>query len=215
MGALASHAVHDQMENKFCLCMRSAKNLQRMADRERQSDYYMEGIQIRKSEKEDIPEVMKIIRQAVESLKSRGVDQWQDGYPNEETIRMDIEKNISYAACIAEHGQERIVGTAAISFEPESTYVNIYDGGWQAEAPYVVIHRIATAEDKKGLGIAGCLMDHARRLCRMRGVEWMRIDTHRDNLVMRNFLKKQGFVQRGSITLKDGGHRFGYDMRVE
>lgn len=174
----------------------------------------MDMIQIRKSEIEDIPKIMEIISQAMESLKRRGVDQWQNGYPNEAAIKGDIAKNISYVACVTERGQERIVGTAAISFEPESTYLNIYDGGWQEEAPYVVIHRIATAEDMKGQGVAGSLMDYARRLCRMQGVKWMRIDTHRDNLVMQKFLEKQGFMQCGSITLEDGTHRFGYDMRV-
>lgn len=174
----------------------------------------MDRIKIRKSGIEDIPEIMEIIGQAVESLKRRGVDQWQDGYPNEETIKEDIEKSVSYAAYVMEEGRERIVGTAAISFEPEAAYVAIYDGEWQKEAPYVVIHRIATAEDMKGQGVAGSLMDYARRLCRMRGVEWMRIDTHRDNLVMQKFLEKQGFTRRGSITLESGAHRFGYDRRV-
>lgn len=174
----------------------------------------MKEIQIRKSGSDDIPAIMDMIGQAVESLKSRGVDQWQDGYPNEETIKEDIAKNISYVAYLTESGREQIVGTAAISFEPEPAYISIYDGTWRAEEPYVVIHRIATLERWKGRGIAGLLMDHARGLCRMQGVEWMRIDTHRDNLVMQKFLEKQGFVRRGSITLESGAHRFGYDRKV-
>ncbi len=174
----------------------------------------MDKVQIRKSEIEDIPEIMEIIGQAADSLKRQGVDQWQDGYPNEETIKADIAKNISYVACTTESGQERIVGTAAISFEPESVYAGIYDGEWRAEAPYAVIHRIATLENRKGQGIAGHLMNHARQLCRMRGVEWIRIDTHRDNRVMQSFLEKQGFERRGSIRLKSGAHRFGYDRKI-
>lgn len=174
----------------------------------------MDRIQIRKSEIKDIPKIMEIIGQAVESLKKRGVDQWQNGYPNEEAMKADIAKSISYVACLIENGEEQIVGTAAISFEPEPTYAGIYDGYWREDAPYVVIHRIATKENMKGRGIAGSLIDYARRLCRMQGVEWMRIDTHRDNLVMQKFLEKQGFVRRGSITLEDGAHRFGYDVRV-
>lgn len=174
----------------------------------------MSTIEIRKACFSDLPAIMEIIRQAVESLKKRGVDQWQDGYPNEETAKADIEKEISYVACITESGWEQVVGTAVISFEPEPVYADIYDGNWRADVSYAVIHRIATAEKMKDRGVAGKLMDFARESCRIKGISWIRIDTHRDNLVMQKFLEKQGFECRGSITLESGAHRFAYDVEV-
>lgn len=172
-------------------------------------------INIRKAQPEDLGALMEIIGQAVESLRERGVDQWQDGYPNEEVIREDIRKGISYVVCTRVDGKEKIIATAAISFEPEETYADIYDGSWRAGLPYAVIHRIATAESCKGRGAAGALIAFVRESCRSRGVKWMRIDTHRDNLVMQNFLEKHGFEKCGSITLADGSHRFGFDAPTE
>lgn len=58
-------------------------------------------------------QVMTIIRMAQQSFRDQGVDQWQDGYPNEEVILEDIRKGQSYVA--EEKGI--ILGTAVISFE--------------------------------------------------------------------------------------------------
>ena len=39
---------------------------------------------------------MKIINQGKEKLKNEDIDQWQNGYPNEESIKRDIENSYSY-----------------------------------------------------------------------------------------------------------------------
>lgn len=174
----------------------------------------IQHLTIRKTTPRDLDAVMGIIAEAVESLRSRGVDQWQDGYPNAAAIQADMEAGISYVACLDSEGKEQILGTAAISFAPEPTYREIYDGAWRAEKPYAVIHRIATAEAHKGCGVATALLEFARKSCRERGVSWIRIDTHRDNLVMQKFLEKEGFRRCGSITLDSGAHRFGFDAEV-
>ena len=48
----------------------------------------------RKTEAADLDGVMEIVRQAQASLKARGIDQWQNGYPNENTLREDIQNKI-------------------------------------------------------------------------------------------------------------------------
>lgn len=40
---------------------------------------------LRQTKLEDISRVMEIINQAKCYFKENGIDQWQDGYPNEET----------------------------------------------------------------------------------------------------------------------------------
>ena len=41
---------------------------------------------LRQTKLEDISRVMEIINQAKCYFKENGIDQWQDGYPNEETV---------------------------------------------------------------------------------------------------------------------------------
>ena len=46
---------------------------------------------LKKSVKSDIPRIMDIIKQAQSYFKDQNIDQWQNGYPNEEVINNDIE----------------------------------------------------------------------------------------------------------------------------
>ncbi|MDU2111026.1 MAG: hypothetical protein E7E92_00735, partial [Clostridiales bacterium] len=43
-------------------------------------------MEFRKSTKSDVTKIMEIVKQAQEYFKSQGIDQWQNGYPNEEVI---------------------------------------------------------------------------------------------------------------------------------
>ena len=49
---------------------------------------------LRPTKIEDISRVIDIINQAKTYFKNNDIDQWQDGYPNEETIEKDIEKSV-------------------------------------------------------------------------------------------------------------------------
>ena len=64
---------------------------------------------------DDLKTVMKIIEDGKNQLKKLGINQWQNGYPDEKDILKDIENNESYVVEIS--GQ--IVGTAVISFKKE------------------------------------------------------------------------------------------------
>ncbi len=169
---------------------------------------------IRKTEKKDLPQIMQIIREAQESLKKLGISQWQNGYPNEEAFLADMEKEISYV--LEEQGQ--VVATAAISFAPDPTYHEIYEGEWLTDGTYGVIHRIAVKEDCKRAGYAEKLVRFAEELAGRQSEQQniknrkenrnkkecsvsLRIDTHEGNLPMRSFLKKQGFTECGIIYL--------------
>ena len=57
-------------------------------------------IEFRKTTLADVPAVMKIINEAKRLLASADSPQWQNGYPNEETIRQDIEKTWSYVLVV-------------------------------------------------------------------------------------------------------------------
>ena len=47
-------------------------------------------MEIRMAYPNEIQRIMEIIQDAKESLEQRKVDQWQDGYPNEDIIFEDI-----------------------------------------------------------------------------------------------------------------------------
>lgn len=157
----------------------------------------------------DLPEVMRIIADAQSDFRARGIDQWQNGYPNEAAIRRDIARGESYVVIRG----EQIVATAMITFAPDPNYAVIYGGEWLLAAPksYATIHRIAVDLGERGQGIAEWIVGQTERMCRKRGADSLRIDTHRDNRSMQRVAEKNGMTLCGIIHLADGAERLAYE----
>ena len=107
----------------------------------------------------DIPVIWDILQAAIAQQKEDGSTQWQDGYPNLETVTNDFVKG--YAHVLVEN--EVVVAYAAIIFGEEPTY-NDLQGEWLSHSDYVVVHRVATAPEYKGKGIATLLFEKIEAL---------------------------------------------------
>jgi len=165
-------------------------------------------MELRKSSKSDVENIMKIIHQAQDYFKKNGIDQWQNNYPSEDTILHDINNKISYVLI----KDDKIVGTAAISFDKESTYDIIYDGNWISNDKYAVIHRIAIDNEHKGLGLASIILKNVEDMCINKNIKSIKIDTHEQNLSMQKLLKKSGFKYCGVIYLEDRSKRLAFEQ---
>ena len=147
---------------------------------------------IRKAAEGDLPRIMEIYAVARRFMAAHGnPTQWgPTNWPPEERIRADIAEGSSYV-CVR---QNRVVG--AFYFrqgeEIEPTYQRIENGAWKEAGPYGVIHRLAGDGSAKGIGTL-CLT-WAYQQC-----GHLRIDTHPDNHVMQNLLRKNGFVPCGTV----------------
>ncbi len=160
---------------------------------------------IRKANINDINNIMIIIDQAKTYLKDNNIDQWQDGYPNVDSIKNDISNHNSYVL----ESNNGIIATSMISDDIESTYNHIEDGNWLSNGKYAVIHRIAIRDAQKGNGIAGIMIDYVSSL--FKDIKSIRVDTHIDNLSMQRLLLKHGFEYCGIIYLTDGKKRNAYE----
>ena len=162
---------------------------------------------LRQTKLEDISRVMEIINQAKCYFKENGIDQWQDGYPNEETIKRDIEKNEAYVLV----DEDQIIGTCMVTINGETSYNHI-DGKWLLNSPYICVHRIAVDNNCKGKGLASTILDQV--VAMYPDYHSVRMDTHNDNLSMQKFLTKYGFKHCGTITLASGALRRAYEKRI-
>lgn len=158
----------------------------------------------------DIPKILAVIDQAKAYFKANGIDQWQQGYPNRETVETDLEQGFAYV--LAEGNT--VLAYSAVSFDGEPNYRSIEEGAWLTSGPYVVIHRTAVENGRKGQGLAGIFLGHVEELCRKKQIHSMRIDTHEQNASMRRMLEKNGFVCCGVIHLADGAPRMAYEKRI-
>lgn len=166
---------------------------------------------LRKTMFGDIKQVMEIIEQGKSYLKSNGVDQWQNGYPNEAVIREDIGNGYGYVLA----DERNVVGTVALSFDGEPWYDDIQDGQWLTNGRFLVIHRLAVSRTARGTALASELIKHAEKLCLERGVRSIKIDTHEDNIVMQRFVKKNGFKYCGTVILGSEGKRLAFEKVIK
>ena len=157
-------------------------------------------MEIRKSTTEDLQEIMEIYGIARTFMKNTGnPTQWRNGYPSESLVRSDIESWISYVA--VENGEIEAVFVFRMGEDP--TYKVIEDGAWRNDAPYGVLHRIASRGRVKGIG-SECIQWCFAQCGNLRG------DTHADNHVMQRVMEKNGFVKCGRIYIADGSPRIAY-----
>jgi len=164
-------------------------------------------MKFRKAVERDINDIMRIIKQAQGYFKEQGINQWQNNYPNPETIRNDINNKHSYILS----KDNNIVATAAVSFDGEKTYDSIYEGVWITNNQYAVIHRIAVDNTYKGLGLSSEIIKNVEELCLSRGIHSIKVDTHEENISMQKLLKKNKFQYCGIIYLEDGNKRIAFE----
>ena len=157
--------------------------------------------QVRRTLSRDIPRLMQLFDLARQTMRADGnLTQWAGGYPDESAIRRDIRRKVSY---VIVEGR-KLIGTFAFIPGAEPTYRRIYRGHWlDRDTPYGTIHRIAGDPSAKGV-FATCLAwcwEHLPNI---------RIDTHRDNRIMRHILETEGFTYCGIIYLLDGAERLAF-----
>ena len=159
-----------------------------------------ESITIRKTKQEDIPRLMEIFAKARRFMASTGnPEQWAEDYPGRELLLKDISRSDSF---VVQAGKE-VIATFVLRAGEDPTYSVIYDGEWPDSGPYATIHRIASDGSRKG--IFHLVMKFA-----LKHYDSIRVDTHRDNRIMRNAILREGFRYCGIIRCWNGTERLAY-----
>lgn len=156
---------------------------------------------IRQAEKKDYEEVIRIFLHARTFMKEHGnPHQWNDIEHQKEAYRNDIERNQLF---VMEEDDE-IFGVFALILGEDPTYKVIGKGTWMDESVYGTIHRIASDGRKHGIF-------HEAIAYAWSKIPHLRIDTHKDNLIMQECILKEGFQYCGIIHIADGSQRLAYE----
>lgn len=160
-------------------------------------------LEIRKSTYDDLDRIAEIFTYARKQMALNGnPSQWKNDRPSMELVKKDIDVSNSYVVL----NEGKIVATFAFIVGIEPTYLDI-DGKWLDDDPYGTIHRIASDGSVKG--VFDQVIDYVSK----RGVD-IRIDTHKDNKIMRHLIEKNGFVYCGIIIVDDGTPRLAYQKKI-
>ena len=163
---------------------------------------------IRPATAADLPALRPVFEAAKGIMRADGNhDQWSaPGFPDDSLLLHDLERAGGFVILSGAEGgveESKIVAYFALLPSPEPTYATI-DGAWLTDEPYGVIHRMASYPEVHGV-FAAVIDFAAARYPRLR------IDTHRDNRIMRHLIEKHGFTYCGIIQLPDGTPRLAYE----
>ena len=162
----------------------------------------MSSVVFRRADLSELDRVMDLYERGRRFMRQTGnLHQWAGGYPSRTLVAEDMEKGYCHVA--EEEG--KILAVFALIGGKDPTYTQI-DGAWLDDAPYHTIHRIAVAE--QGRGLAQQVFAWCAQTCGP-----LRADTHEDNLPMQRALTKFGFVYCGTIYLENGDPRRAYQYR--
>lgn len=161
-------------------------------------------VTIRRATAADLEVIMGLIEDGRRKMIAEGnTRQWTGGHPSRETVEADIASGNSYLVV----DEDGIEATFAMIKGPDPTYARIYEGQWQNDNSYYVIHRIASSP--KAHGVMRAVLDFA-----FMHTGTLRIDTHEDNRTMRELLQKYGFSYCGIIYLENGDPRLAFQKTI-
>lgn len=157
---------------------------------------------LRKAVNTDIPAIWEILQQAIEQRRQDGSKQWQEGYPNLQTVEDDICKGYGYVFV-----EDNVaIAYAAIIFDREPAY-EIIEGKWLTNDEYVVVHRVATSYSVKGRGIATHLFRMIEEVSRENKVYSIKVDTNYDNIPMLKILDRLGYTYCGEVYFRGSARK--------
>lgn len=156
-------------------------------------------IRLRKAHMDEKEKIWNILQQAIERRRLDGSTQWQQGYPNPETVESDISKGFGYVMTV----NDDIAVYVALILNDEPAYSNI-EGAWLSNGEFVVVHRVAIDEKFAGKGMVKILFNHIEDFTRSHGVQSIKVDTNFDNIAMLKILEAKGFSYCGEVFLAGG-----------
>lgn len=155
-----------------------------------------------KAQSSDSAKIWEILQGAILRRKADGSQQWQDGYPNLEIVKKDIEKEQGF---ILTDGINTI-GYCAILINDEPEYQNI-KGKWLSDGDFVVVHRIALDKQYLGKGLAKKMIALIEEFALDNSIYSVKADTSFDNHAMLSIFKSSGYTYCGEVYFRGSARK--------
>lgn len=151
----------------------------------------------RKATTNEIPAIWDILQQAIIRRRTDGSDQWQDGYPNPEVVKKDIDAGHGFVLT----EDETIVGYTAVLINDEPEYAKII-GEWLSNDDFVVFHRVAISENHLGKGLSKKILEFIEDFALSNKIYSIKADTNFDNPAMLKIFEKSGYKYCGKVYFR-------------
>jgi RimJ/RimL family protein N-acetyltransferase len=142
-------------------------------------------------------EIWQILKDAIQQRKEDGSNQWQDGYPNMDVVKNDIERKIGFVLT----QNDNIIGYTAIIINDEPDYINI-EGKWLTNQEFMVYHRVAISKKFLAKGMAKKMMKLIEEYALSKNIYSLKADTNHDNIPMLKIFEKMGYSFCGTVHIR-------------
>jgi ribosomal protein S18 acetylase RimI-like enzyme len=157
---------------------------------------------IRKANKADLDNIMKMYKSCVTGMIENGIDQWDETYPNNEIISEDLNVGTYYVSEI----DGTIIGGINIDKNQDDTYLAL---DWEDKSDsFLVVHRLGVKEEFWNNKIGKDLMLFTEKLVIETGMKSIRLDTYSGNPKAMEFYRRLGYRELGTIDLKPNKDKY-------
>lgn len=151
---------------------------------------------IKKTDFGDLPVLKNILEQCINTMQNKGLDFWDEFYPNQQVFENDIRQETLYTLI----QDEEIIGCVTINDEMSPEYL---DGNWKYSG-FKVIHRLMIDPLKQGNGYSKTGMVLIEKILKDMGIKSIRLSVYIKNIRANQLYKNMGFQLRGTTELKKG-----------
>lgn len=149
---------------------------------------------MRKAAKEDIKDIMQIIKETIEEMRSYSNTQWDENYPKEEDFTSDIEKGELFVV----DRDGKLAGFVCINKIEPAEYGGL---SWSFNGAAMVVHRMAVNPNYRRSGVGTELMKFADDFALKNNIKHLKIDTYSINAKMNDLIVKCNYNFVGEIYL--------------
>lgn len=153
--------------------------------------------QFRPAKSFEASEIWQILNDAIQRRKEDGSNQWQDGYPNMDVVKNDIERKIGFVLT----QNDNVIGYTAVIINDEPDYIKI-EGKWLTNQDFIVYHRVAISKKFLAKGMAKKMMKLIEEYALSKNIYSLKADTNHDNIPMLKIFEKMGYSFCGTVHIR-------------
>jgi GNAT superfamily N-acetyltransferase len=160
----------------------------------------MRDIDVRPATADDLDALVRLLGDCVADMRARGLDQWDEVYPQRDTLAADLAGGTLYRATRA--GGGALIGALTLNQHQDPEYAEV---PWQFGAPPIaVVHRLMVHPDVQRTGLGRFLMGFAERRAWELGFRTLRLDTLVANDRALALYRALGYREPGQVRFRKG-----------
>ncbi len=146
----------------------------------------------------DLDSILSLYSQATKIMNDNGLYQWDEFYPDRESIVADIDKGQLYIGLIG--------GETALAYSVNRDYDEEFRmGNWTCpDDSFYVIHRLCVNPRFRKQGLARAAMTHIEGELKEMGAQSIRLDTFEENINAFSLYQRLGYKTVGYADFRTG-----------